>query len=50
MTLSEVEAILGLGAHIKDVPHYTSGEPVVRGDVFYGWTAIQKGEHNQEYK
>jgi hypothetical protein len=41
MTLAEVEAILGPGTLINGVPHYAGDEPVVRGDVFYEWTATQ---------
>ena len=38
MTLAEVEAILGPGTQVHSVPSYPSG-PVVRGEVFYRWTA-----------
>ena len=41
MTLAEVEAILGPGTLVNDVPHYPGDVPVVRGDVFYRWTATQ---------
>jgi hypothetical protein len=36
MTLAEVQAILGNGRRVNDVPIGASG-PVVRGDVFYFW-------------
>ena len=38
MTLIEVEAILGPGTKVDAVPSYQTG-PVLRGDVFYQWTA-----------
>ena len=41
MPLAEVEAILGPGTLVKDVPQYQGGVPVVRGDVFYRWTATE---------
>jgi hypothetical protein len=41
MTLAEVEAILGPGTKVEGVPHYAGDKPVVRGDVFYEWTATQ---------
>lgn len=41
MTLAEVEAILGPGTLVEAVPHTTGDVPLVRGDVFYRWTATQ---------
>jgi hypothetical protein len=41
MTLAEVEAILGPGTLVKGVPEYQGDVPVVRGDVFYRWTATE---------
>ncbi len=40
MTLAEVEAILGPGTLEKGV-QYQRGGQVVRGDVFYRWTATE---------
>jgi HAMP domain-containing protein len=41
MTLTEVEAVLGPGTLVKDVPQYQGGVAVVRGDVFHRWTATE---------
>lgn len=41
MTLAEVEAILGSGTLVNGVPEYPGNVPVVRGDVFYRWTATE---------
>jgi len=41
MTLAEVEAILGTGTLVDGVPKYRGDVPVVRGDVFYRWTATE---------
>lgn len=38
MTIAEVEAVLGPGTLVDSVP-WSGSQPVVRGDVFYRWTA-----------
>jgi hypothetical protein len=42
MTLANVEAVLGPGKQVFDVPRHPDG-PVVQGDEFYQWDSNTRG-------